>query len=101
MTNEKLRRQIVFEAARMMYTRQETEYYRAKMKAARKICQGWVKPSHLPSNREIRDEVQRFALMYEGESRFEKLRDMRVEALRVMRLLREFRPRIIGSTLTG
>jgi hypothetical protein len=101
MTNEKLRRQIVFEAARMMYTRQETEYYRAKMKAARKICQGWVKPSHLPSNREIRDEVQRFALMYEGESRFEKLRDMRIEALRMMRLLREFRPRIIGSTLTG
>ena len=43
-----------------MYTRQENEYYRAKMKAARKICRGWVKPSDLPSNREIRDEIRRF-----------------------------------------
>lgn len=101
MANDKLRRQIVFEAARMMYTRQESEYYRAKMKAARKICQGWVKPSELPSNSEIRDEIQRFAFMHEGESRFDKLRDMRVQALWLMRLLRDFRPKIIGSVLTG
>ena len=84
MANEKLRRQIVFEAARMMYTRQESEYYRAKIKAARKICDGWVKPSELPSNSEIRDEIQRFAFMHEGESRFDKLRDMRVQALWLM-----------------
>lgn len=101
MASEKLRRQIVFEAARIMYRREETEYYRAKMKAARKVCRGWVKPSELPSNREIRDEVQRFAWMYEGESRFDRLKDMRVEALRLMRMLREFRPRLIGSVYTG
>jgi len=101
MTSDKLRRQIVFEAARLMYQRQETEYYRAKMKAARKICRGWVKPSDLPANREIRDEILRFAYLYEGDSRFEKLRDMRVEALRLMRLLRHCRPKLIGSTLTG
>ena len=101
MASEKLRRQIVFEAARMMYQRQESEYYRAKMKAARKICRGWVKPSDLPSNREIREEILRFAWMYEGDSRFEKLRDMRVDALRWMRLLEHCRPKIIGSTLTG
>lgn len=101
MANEKLRQQIVFEAARLMYSRQEAEYYRAKMKAARKICRGWVKPSDLPSNREIRDEIQRFTFLYEGEQRFENLRDMRVEALRFMRLLKACRPRLIGSTLTG
>lgn len=101
MANEKLRRQIVFEAARLMYHRYETEYYRAKMKAARKICQGWVKPSELPSNREIRNEIQRFAYLYEGESRKENLFDMRIEALRMLRLLKSFKPRIIGSTLTG
>lgn len=101
MPNEKLRRQIVFEAARLMYQRQESEYYRAKMKAARKICRGWVKPGDLPSNREIRDEIQRFAHMYEGDSRHDKLQEMRVEALRIMRLLEKHRPKIIGSTLTG
>lgn len=101
MSNEKLRRQIVFEAARLMYSRNETEYYRAKMKAARRICQGWVKPSELPSNREIRDEILRFAAIYEGASRTDKLQDMRVEGLRYMRMLAKFRPRIIGSVLTG
>ncbi len=98
---EKLRRQIVFEAARLMYRREEKEYYRAKLKAARAICQGWVKPSDLPSNSEIRDEIQRMAFLFEGERRHDNLREMRVEALRVMRLLAAFRPKLIGSTLTG
>ena len=84
-----------------MYVRQESEYYRAKMKAARRICQGWVKPADLPSNREIRDQIQAFARMHEGDRRTDNLRDMRVEALRLMRILRAFRPRLIGSTMTG
>ncbi len=84
-----------------MYSRQESEYFRAKMKAARQICKGWVKPADLPSNAEIRDEVQSFARLYEGEQRTLNLRDMRLEALRLMRLLRRFRPRLIGSVLTG
>ncbi|REJ86037.1 MAG: tRNA adenylyltransferase, partial [Planctomycetota bacterium] len=82
MASEKLRRQICFEAARLMYTRQESEYYRAKLKASRKICRGWVKPADLPSNAEIRDEIQRFAYMYEGDARFDNLREMRIAALR-------------------
>ncbi len=39
--------------------------------------------------------------MFEGEHRTDKLREMRLEALRIMRILRGFRPRLIGSTLTG
>jgi hypothetical protein len=66
MSNDKLRRQITYEAARLMYVRQESEYYRAKMKAARRICQGWVRPADLPTNREIRDEIQSLARMREG-----------------------------------
>ena len=84
-----------------MYERVESEYYRAKLKAARRMGGGWVKPKDLPSNREIRDEIQVFARLYEGERRLENLRDMRVAALRMMTLLRPFRPRLIGSTLTG
>lgn len=101
MQPSKLRRQIAWEAARLMYHRQESEYYRAKMKAARRICQGWVKPADLPSNAEIRDEIQSLARLFEGSTRTERLRDMRLEALRMMRLLRPFRPRLIGSVLTG
>jgi predicted HD phosphohydrolase/predicted nucleotidyltransferase len=97
----KLRRQIAWEAARLMYDRRESEYYRAKMKAARRVCRGWVKPLDLPSNAEIRDEIQSFARLHEGDRRRENLRDMRLEALRMMRILRRFRPRLIGSVMTG
>jgi hypothetical protein len=101
MANEKLRRMIIVEAARMMYERRETEYFRAKMKAGKRLCHGWVKPSGIPSNAEIRDEIQRMAWMFEGNSRFDKLRDMRIQALRMMHLLKHCKPKIIGSTLTG
>jgi predicted HD phosphohydrolase len=101
MNSSKLRRQIAWEAARLMYSRQESEYYRAKMKAARRLCRGWVKPADLPSNAEIRDEIQSFARLYEGDQRTVNLKDMRLEALRMMRILHRFRPRLIGSVLTG
>ena len=84
-----------------MYFREESEYFRAKMKAARRICPGDVKPTDLPSNREIRDQIQTWARIHEGERRTENLREMRIEALRMMRVLKTFRPRLIGSTLTG
>jgi len=84
-----------------MYDRQVSEYYQAKMKAARRICLEWVKPSDLPSNAEIRDEVQLLARCHEGDARTTNLRDMRIEALRLMRLLERFRPKLIGSVMTG
>lgn len=101
MGNSKLRRQIAYEAARLMYARQETEYYRAKMKAARRICQGWVKPADLPSNAEIRDEILALARLHEGDRQQENLKEMRFEALRMMHILRRYHPRLIGSVLTG
>ncbi len=101
MPSDKLRRRVAWEAARLMYTREESEYFRAKLKAARRVSAGDLKPSDLPSNREIRDQIQLLARLHEGDGRVENLREMRVEALRVMRLLRPFRPRLIGSTLTG
>jgi predicted HD phosphohydrolase len=101
MNRSKLRRQIAWEAARLMYSRQESEYYTAKMKAARKICKGWVKPVDLPSNVEIRDQIQVLARLYEGDSRNDNLLEMRLAALALMRRLAPFRPRLIGSVLTG
>ncbi len=101
MNRSKLRRRITWEAARLMYNRQESEYYRAKLKAARQIGQGWVRPADLPSNAEIRDEIQSLARLYEGASRTDNLREMRLAALAMMKRLSPFRPRLIGSTLTG
>src|ERR1700746_1861768 len=101
MANDKLRQAIALEAARLMYERAESEYYTAKRKAAKRLCRRGLKPENLPSNAEIRDQIQVFARLHEGDKRTEHLRDMRLEALRLMRLLRAFRPRLIGSVMTG
>jgi hypothetical protein len=101
MANAKLRQAIALEAARLMYERVESEYFTAKRKAAKRLCRRGVKPEELPSNAEIREQIQVFARMHEGDKRTENLRGMRLEALRLMRLLRAFRPRLIGSVMTG
>lgn len=101
MANVRLRQEIALEAARLMYERTESEYFTAKRKAAKRLCRGHVKPGDLPSNAEIREQIQLFARLHEGERRTENLRDMRVAALGMMRLLRAFRPRLIGSVMTG
>jgi hypothetical protein len=101
MANAKLRQAIALEAARLMYERVESEYFTAKRKAANRLCRRGVKPSDLPSNSEIRDQIQVFARIHEGDKRNEHLREMRLHALRLMRLLASYRPRLIGSVMTG
>ena len=66
MSNDKLRRQIACEAARLMVAQRETEYYRAKQLAARRLGQSWVKPADLPTNQDVRDEIQSLARIREG-----------------------------------
>ncbi|MBA3727038.1 MAG: tRNA adenylyltransferase [Armatimonadetes bacterium] len=101
MANVKLRQAIALEAARLMYERVESEYFTAKRKAAKRLCRGRVKPSDLPSNSEIRDQIPVFARLHEGDQRTRHLREMRLAALHLMRLLKPFRPRLIGSVMTG
>jgi predicted HD phosphohydrolase len=101
MSDVKLRQAIALEAARLMYERIESEYFTAKRKAAKRLCRRGVKPEDLPSNAEIREQIQLFARIHEGDKRTRCLRDMRLEALRLMRILRPFRPRLIGSVMTG
>jgi hypothetical protein len=81
MSNDKLRRQITYEAARMLCARQESDYYRAKLKAARRICQGWVHRHDLPSDREIREEIQALARMSEGGCRTDESHEQSPVAL--------------------
>jgi hypothetical protein len=102
MADDRIRRQIAFLAAQMMYHRNETEYFTAKRKAARQLGVEYRhRPGDLPSNKDIRDQIQAMARIHEGPKRLETLRDMRLDALRLMRLLARFRPRLIGSVRTG
>ncbi|MGI9473924.1 MAG: HD domain-containing protein [Rubripirellula sp.] len=102
MSSSKLRRQIAWEAARLMYSREVSEYYVAKQKAAKRIYRGWIKPADLPTNAEIREQVQMLARLHEGaDSHAERLLRMRVRAVWWMKRLAQFHPKLIGSVLTG
>jgi hypothetical protein len=102
MADQRIRRQIAFLAAQLMYQRSETEYFTAKRKAAKQLGVEYrFRPADLPTNSEIRDQIQSMARMHEGEGRLVRLREMRIEALRLMRKLARFRPRLIGSVWTG
>jgi hypothetical protein len=57
MAQDKLRQQIAWEAARLMYERRDS-FHRAKIEAARRLSGGWVHPRRLPSHREIRIELE-------------------------------------------
>jgi predicted HD phosphohydrolase len=57
MPNEKLRRQIAWDAASMIRAGQESEYQSARMKAVRRAARGWIPDEDLPSDEEIRSLV--------------------------------------------
>ena len=55
---DRLRREICFEAARLMSARRETNYTRAKWRAARSLTRSYVPPEALPTDFEIRLSLQ-------------------------------------------
>ncbi|MDB5328011.1 MAG: cca 1 [Phycisphaerales bacterium] len=102
MADERTRKHIALLAARLMYDRQETEYFTAKRKAARQLgIDSRYRPKDLPSNAEIRDQIQAFANLIEGNQRQDNLKEMRLAAFAMMRRFDSFHPRLIGSVWTG
>lgn len=57
MGSDKLRRQIAWEAARLICYHEEAEYFRARWKAAMRICGSGIHVADLPNTRQIRDEL--------------------------------------------
>lgn len=100
---DRIRRLIAREAARLMYEEGVKEYRDAKRKAAKAFGSG--KPfsigSYLPSNADIHGEMVRLIAMFEGELQPERLLHLRRLALKQMELLAPFHPYLVGSVLTG
>jgi predicted nucleotidyltransferase len=99
----RIRRLIAREAARLMYEEGVREYRDAKRKAARRFGaeKALALGSHLPSNAEIHAEMAKLIDVYEEEVLPERLLHMRLLALRCMEMLTPFRPYLVGSVLTG
>lgn len=61
MEPERLRRQICFEAARLLQTRRESDYTRARWRAARTITRSWISNDAVPTDYEIRQALQQLS----------------------------------------
>ncbi|MDG9670992.1 nucleotidyltransferase [Hahella sp. CR1] len=97
--NNRIRRLLVIEAARLMYEEGVDQYLDAKRKAAKRLVGGYT--LHLPSNGEISEEIYRMARFEEPDAVTQRLFDMRVLAMDVMEQLTPFNPRLIGSVSSG
>lgn len=91
-----LKKRVAREAALLLYTSQEKEYKQAKKRAAENLG-----ARTLPSNLEVARELDAIAEEMEGNSRQERLIQMRREALQIMQILEDFNPRLIGSVWRG
>jgi predicted nucleotidyltransferase len=90
------RSSVAAEAARLLYNGVAEEYIQAKDMAATSLG-----AKSIPSNYEVALELDRIADEVEGEERQRRLVEMRKTALRVMKSLSEYNPRLIGSVWRG
>lgn len=96
---EQLRRALAQEAARLMAEQGIEDFLLAKRKAAERL--GATDASVLPRNTEIEAALAEHHRLFEGEVHTSTLAELRRTALKTMRLLREFKPRLVGSVLSG
>jgi hypothetical protein len=96
---EQLRQALAQEAARIMAEQGIDDYLLAKRKAAERL--GATDISVLPKNIEIEAALAAHHRLFESGTHQSTLNELRRTALRAMRLLKEFEPRLVGPVLTG
>ncbi len=100
--NKKLsqtRRELAAEAARIMATQAQNSFRIAKQKAADRL--GISSRAVLPSNVEIEAALRAYQGFYGGKQHSNHIQKLRKIALRVMRSLELFCPRLVGPVLAG
>ena len=94
-----LRMEIAAEAAHIIATEGQHNYHAAKKKAADRV--GASDRVALPSNLEVKDALKRYQALYGGEAHHHNLRELRSTAVRAMKLLDAYQPRLVGAVLDG
>lgn len=94
-----LRTRVAEEAARIMREQGIRDYLVAKRKAADRL--GVVDRHALPANHEIAEAMAQQQRLFGGVAHHDNVRELREIALRAMRLLQRFNPRLVGPVLAG
>jgi hypothetical protein len=97
--DERRRRLVAQEAARIIVNHGMRDYRAAKLKAAERL--GFATRGSLPGNPEIERAVGEHLQLFGRESHEDLLRSLRRTALAAMRLLEAFTPRLVGPVLNG
>jgi predicted nucleotidyltransferase len=96
LNREEKRWLVAQEAAKLLYYKLVEEYNHAKEKASKIL-----NSKALPSNLEVAIQLDKIANEVEGISRKKLIINLRTEALKVMKELKDFSPRLIGSVWRG
>lgn len=96
-----LRRAIAQEAARIMAEQGIEDFLLAKRKAAERLVVSSANSAVLPNNEEIEAALIEHQRLFHSDHHEHALHELRSAALRLMRLLEGFSPRLVGSVLSG
>ncbi len=80
MPHDKIRRHIAWEAARLVFGQQETDFHRAKLRAARALYRGYVRQQDLPDDFEVRANLESLSQGSSGAERLQAALDLHGES---------------------
>lgn len=90
--------QLVQEAARLLAQGEAAGFDEARRKAAARLGIGLRQP---PDNAAIEQALVQYRALFHGDNPQAELRQLRQTALKAMRLLARFEPRLVGPVLAG
>lgn len=97
--DQQMRQRLALEAARILLHSGHHDYHMAKLKAAQHL--GAADTRNLPSNAEIEQALSEHQRLFVDHAHSQRLTQLRQAALEAMRIFSSFRPRLVGSVLSG
>ncbi len=98
-SDPRIRKQLAVDAARIMSQEGISDFHAAKLKAAARA--GIQHEQALPSNAEVELALKEYQAIFRPEQQAARLNTLRKTAITIMRLLKDFSPRLVGPVLRG
>lgn len=98
-SSQKLRMEIAEIAARLIADNGALDYHSAKKKAASQL--GLSPNKNLPTNHEIEKALIGYQNLFQADTHKNQLRALRIQAIQAMKMLRQFRPLLVGPVASG
>ena len=97
--DDRTRKLLAIEAAKIMAESGIKDFYTAKRKAASRL--GMSNTKNLPRNAEVEQALSEYLRLFKHDTQPVQLRELRETTLRIMHYLKKFNPHLAGAVLTG